>query len=287
MTELTRRQMRELERSGQLTEKPEQVAKKVIVETPDPILVSASSSPESPTAFENSPGLGDRPMTRRELRLRAEAVASPSQASSVGRASALSKSLHLEVAAEPKIDNPATKVEHAPEVRPRLSRLPAVGESRRERRKDNHVIAEQPASAMESIDVEIPEDGLRGANYLGELSTQSIVLETAPEALSLSVDTGEIFTTGSIAILPDSTGSVTGSLDGVELDSDEAVTGVISIVDPVSAKDLIDQRSPLGVVPSNVLRKGWWRPWAVGVLSVIMALAAILASITIFNALGD
>ena len=286
MTELTRRQMRELERSGQLTEQPEQVAKKVIVETPDPILVSASSSPESPTAFENSLGLG-RPMTRRELRLRAEAVASPSQASSVGRASALSKSLHLEVAAELKIDNPATKVEHAPDARPRLSRLPAVGESRRERRKDNHVIAEQPASAMESIDVEIPEDGLRGANYLGELSTQSIVLETAPEALSLSVDTGEIFTTGSIAILPDSTGSVTGSLDGVELDSDEAVTGVISIVDPVSAKDLIDQRSPLGVVPSNVLRKGWWRPWAVGVLSVIMALAAILASITIFNALGD
>jgi hypothetical protein len=132
----------------------------------------------------------------------------------------------------------------------------------------------------------MPEQGFRGANYLGEPSTQSIMLEVSPEAISLPLDTGEVFSTGSISILSEPTGSLTGSLDGIDLDSEEAVTGVISIVDPVSARDLIDERSPLGVVPSRVLLKGWWRPWAVGVFSLAMAIAAILASVTIFNALG-
>ena len=56
--------------------------------------------------------------------------------------------------------------------------------------------------------------------------------------------------------------------------------------EPVSALDIINQRVNVGVVPKSVLRKGWWRPWAMGVAGVIMAVAAILATITILNALG-
>jgi hypothetical protein len=292
LTELTRRQMRELERSGQaLDVSPPQAA--------------ATTLEAEPTAT-HTPGLiiettpREPALTRREMRLRAEAQASssasgelPNSTSNFGRASALAKSIAVEAQDEPASNEiaeskPEISERSRPEA-PERTRLPAVGESRRSLRQHQPGQA-QPESkieALEAVEIEIPEEGLRGANYLGEPSTQSIVLEVAPEAMSLSVDTGEIFTTGSIAILPDATGSLTGSLDGIDLDTEEAVTGVISIVEPISARDLIDERSPLGVVPDNILRKGWWRPWAVGALSLLMAIAAILASITIFNALGD
>ena len=280
MTELTRRQQRELERSGQLggatlTSEPGESETRPIEREAKPVASEPVSKPLE-TSF------GDRPMSRREMRQREQMAQGVGQVSSLERASALSKSIAVEEA----ISAPAAKTS-PPLQRSPIASPPPVGESRRAQRRTPEAQSfEQPIHEMEAIDVEIPEDGLRGANYLGEPSTQAIVLETAPEAMSLSVDTGEIFTTGSIAILPDPTGSTTGALDGIDLDSEEAVTGVISIVDPVSAKDLIDQRSPLGVVPSNVLRKGWWRPWVVGALSILMAIAAILASITIFNSLG-
>ena len=285
MTELTRRQMRELERSG--------AAVPAAMAAEPPIEAAQSPAPiqevSTPQQSSSSVITEERPLTRRELRERAEAgAAGGQQAHSLERASALTKSLlstEGEYAEDPKV------AQVAPEVQPerrRLAPLPPVGQSRRATRATQpEVVTGQSTDYMEVVDVEIPEDGLRGANYLGEPSTQSIVLDVAPEAMSLSVSTGEIFTTGSIAILPDTTGATTGTLDGMDLDQEEAVTGVISIVDPVSARDLIDERSPLGVVPSGVLRKGWWRPWAVGAFSIAMAITAILASITIFNALGD
>lgn len=182
----------------------------------------------------------------------------------------------------------ATILENLPadgRVTARPAPLPPIG-VRRELRQPEVDVRHEAETEMSSVDIEIPEDGFRGANYLGEPSTQSIMLEVAPEAISLPIDTGEVFSTGSISILADSTGSMSSGLDGMDLDREEAVTGVISIVDPVSARDLIDARSPLGVIPAGVLMKGWWRPWAVGLLSLSMAIAAILASITIFNALG-
>lgn len=284
MTELTRRQMRELERSGSQQpdfSAPQEVVSQVAVSIAEQVVPAESVS---------NVLTQERPLTRRELRQRSEAMSTnTSQNSTLERASALAKTLGTpdieQVSTERSPKPPARQA--LPEQR-RYSPLPPVGQSRREVRCPKPEIATGQSTAfMESVDVEIPEDGLRGANYLGEPSTQSIVLDVAPEAMSLSVSTGEVFTTGSIAILPDTTGATTGTLDGLDLDQEEAVTGVISVVDPVSARDLIDERSPLGVVPSNVLRRGWWRPWVVGPLSLVMAITAILASITIFNALGD
>lgn len=276
--------MRELERSG--SQQPDFSAPQEVV--PQVSVLEADQA--VPAESMSNVLTQERPLTRRELRQRSEAMSTnTSQNSTLERASALAKSLgtsDIEPVRTEKSPEPSAR-EAIAEQR-RYSPLPPVGQSRREARVPKpEIVTGQSTAFMESVDVEIPEDGLRGANYLGEPSTQSIVLEIAPEALSLSVSTGEVFTTGSIAILPDTTGATTGTLDGLDLDQEEAVTGVISVVDPVSARDLIDERSPLGVVPSNVLRKGWWRPWVVGAFSLAMAVTAILASITIFNALGD
>lgn len=276
MTELTRRQMRELERSGRQLPVPEvNVAVSEMPPVEPPLLVTGSQevSPAPPVIT-----------SRRQLREAAGAVVAPEVAKPTYEAP------------EPLVEKTEEKQEVTPEFeRPaaiaprRLAPVPPVGSRRALREPASEVVAEaaEPV-ALEAIEVEIPEDGFRGANYLGEPSTQSIMLEIAPEAIALPLDTGEVFTTGSIAILPEAPGPSTGGLDGAELDSTEdAVTGVLSVVDPVSAKTLIDERSPMGVVPEGVLRKGWWRPWVVGAVSLVMALAAILASITILNALGE
>lgn len=275
MTELTRRQMRELERNGQVA----------TVTEPAPAAVAVA-----PAAIEFIPvKSADTPVvltSRRQLR-EAQPVAQPHVNSTV------QEELPVESATPPQ-EAPVAElpkyVKPEPIAPRRLAPVPPVGSRRALRETSAAVppVRPEPLEAIEPIEVEIPEDGFRGANYLGEPSTQSIMLEIAPEAIALPLDTGEVFTTGSIAILPEAPGPSTGGLDGAELDTTEdAVTGVLSIVDPVSAKTLIDERSPLGVVPEGVLRKGWWRPWVVGFISVAMALAAIFASITILNALGN
>lgn len=138
--------------------------------------------------------------------------------------------------------------------------------------------------------LDLPPADFTGNNLFAEPSTQSIVLDVAPEAIALPIETGEIAVTGSIAVLTEpTTGSITGGLDGLDLDNadrQDAVTGVISIVEPVSALDVINARVNVGVVPKSVLRKGWWRPWAIAIASILMAVAAIIATVTILNAIG-
>lgn len=146
----------------------------------------------------------------------------------------------------------------------------------------------QPNDAMEE-----PVADFTGANLLAEPSTQSIVLDIAPEAIAIPLETGEISSSssGSIEIIAEPiTGANTAGLDGVELDqidTMDAVTGVISIVEPVSAIDLINQRATLGVVPEAVLKKGWWQPWAIAGLGGVLVVITIYAAITIISALGN
>lgn len=140
------------------------------------------------------------------------------------------------------------------------------------------------------LNLDAPSIEFSGANLFAEPSTQSIVLDVAPEAISLPIETGEITVTGSISVLAESaTGAITGGLDGLVLDSidqQDAVTGIISTVEPISALEIINERANVGVVPKSVLRKGWWRPYVLGLIGLLMAIAAILATITIINALG-
>lgn len=141
--------------------------------------------------------------------------------------------------------------------------------------------------------IEDPVADFTGANLLAEPSTQSIVLDIAPEAIAIPLETGEISSSssGSIEIIAEPvTGANSAGLDGVELDqidTMDAVTGVISIVEPVSAIELINQRATLGVVPEAVLKKGWWQPWAVAGLGGLLVIVTIYAAITIISALGN
>jgi hypothetical protein len=148
---------------------------------------------------------------------------------------------------------------------------------------------EKPVELIEAPEVEIPEASFTGQNLLAEPSTESIVLERAPEAIALPIETGEITITGSIQVISDPvTGPTTATLDGMQLDDEDgdSVTGVISVVEPISALELIHKRASLGVVPSSVLRRGWWKPWLIGSLATAMAAAAIYAVVTILSLVG-
>lgn len=260
MTEqLTRRQLRELERSGQLP--PAAIdSEPVVEEFMDAVEVLPTISGYATETFASQAVAAPAGLTRRELRELERNGKSP------------------EVQNHPEVSKPATD---SVEIT-----LPDV-------EVDDEKIASAELEQIVVSDfsaLDLPPADFTGTNLLAEPSTQSIVLEVAPEAIALPIETGEIAITGSITVLTDpSTGSMTGGLDGIDLDNadrQDAVTGVISIVEPVSALDIINQRVNVGVVPKSVLRKGWWRPWAMGVAGVIMAVAAILATITILNALG-
>lgn len=240
MTELlTRRQLRELERSGKLPEVS-------VASDPNPVMESPiSNAPEV-----ESP---KQVLTRRELRELERSGTLPAAVAPVALPVVL----------------PDVEVED----------IEAASEE-----------LEKVVTAPSFLELDLPPADFTGSNLLAEPSTQSIVLEVSPEAIALPIETGEIAVTGSIAVLTEpSTGSITAGLDGLELDNadrQDSVTGVISIVEPISALDVINGRMSVGVVPKSVLRKGWWRPWAIGLASIIMAVAAILATVTILNAIG-
>lgn len=142
-------------------------------------------------------------------------------------------------------------------------------------------------SDVQIPEVEIPSVNFRGTNLFSEPSTHSIILPIAPEAISLPIETGEITITGSILVLTDTaSNTINTSLDGMALDNadrQDAVTRKISIVEPISALELIGARLDVGVVPRTVLRKGWWRKWALAAIALGMVIAAFIATITIMN----
>ena len=260
---LTRRELREAERAG-LTIEPKEV---VAVPALDVTLEKSAVEPEQVVIQQVTPQAPQPQaevfLSRRERRL----------AESNGLSPVVDK-----VESEPVsyVSEPAT--ETASVVVPEV------------------ILAAMEEVALEAAAVEVkvsddPAPEFTASNMLAEPNTQSIVLDVAPEAISLPLDTGEILSTGSIAILPDpTTGSLTGALDGLNVDDADrmdAVTGVITTVDPVSAMDVINQRVTVGVVPGEMLRKGWWQPWAYGALGLGLAVATIIATITIISALGE
>lgn len=253
MTEfMTRREMREAERRGEVP---------VAVKNPDPVVEIAVpvetldlhvEAAPAPAAAEPQVFLSRREM--REAERKGVKLAPPA----------------------PELVAETPRVEILPEVE--LPDLEAASEE----------IEKIVVTDVSTLD--LPPADFTGTNLLAEPSTQSIVLDVAPEAIALPIETGEIAVTGSIAVLTEpTTGSITAGLDGIDLDNadrQDAVTGVISIVEPVSALDVINGRVNVGVVPKSVLRKGWWRPWAIAIASVLMAVAAIIATVTILNAIG-
>jgi hypothetical protein len=151
-------------------------------------------------------------------------------------------------------------------------------------------LRDQAPTPVEAPDIDVPEPEFTGQNLLAEPSTAAIVLEKAPEAIELPIETGELTVTGSIQVVTGPiTGPSTSTLDSVALDDeldDDAVTGVLSTTAPVSALELIGERSATGVVPRSTLRKGWWRPLVYAIAAIALALASIWATMTILGAIG-
>lgn len=173
---------------------------------------------------------------------------------------------------------------------PTVVSAPTVVEPQREVRAE--IQAPSAPVALQVPDIDFPKTDFNEQNYLAEPTTASIVLERAPEAIVLPIDTGEINITNSISVVTDPiTSPNTGNFDGSELDqiivSDDAVTGIISVVEPISALELIDQRAASGVVPASVLSRGWWRPWAIGIGAILMTVAAVVSIIFMLNAVGS
>lgn len=265
---LTRRELREAERAGKLSApEPEAVSDtSAEVSEPTPAEIDSISAPEG-VAIESAeaPAAQTLPpagqfLSRRERRLAEASVLAPVEP----------------VAAE--------ETQVAEVYTESVTVIPDVIYAAIEQ-------AESEPEPAPRLELEEPSADFTGSNLLAEPSTKSIVLDIAPEAIALPLDTGEIVSTGSISIIADpTTGSLTGGLDGLNVDDADrvdAVTGVITLVEPVSALDLINQRVSVGVVPDEVLRKGWWLPWAYGALGLGLAVATIIATITIISALGD
>lgn len=258
---LTRREMREAERAGRPIEQPQESAPVAV----EPEVQVPQVQLEAPAPVESValPPL----LSRREMRL-AEAAKQESAAT------AESSQATTEVDADQVPSEPLPVL--VPEVI-----LAAIEEATAE--TELPVIS--PSADISAAD-------FTGSNLLAEPSTQSIVLDIAPEAISLPLETLDGVSTGSIAILPDpNTGALTGALDGLEVDNADrvdAVTGVIStLVEPVSAMDVINQRVTVAVVPDESLRKEWWQTWAYGALGVGLAVATIVATIAIITAVGE
>lgn len=258
---LTRRELRELERSGKL---PQEVSTEPAVEldkTPDASISQATSLQDE--VVESVTAQPQVFLSRRELRAAEEANSRGVASEDVTEGAELSP--------EPS--------EPVPVVVPDVI-IEAIAE----------VEAELPVPAQSDYS-DISAADFTGSNLLAEPSTQSLVLDVAPEAISLPIDTLDGTSTGSISILPDpSTGSLTGALDGLTVDAADrvdAVTGVITLVEPVSAMDVINQRVTVGVVPDEALRKGVWQSWAYGTLGVLLGVATIIATIAIVNAVGE
>jgi hypothetical protein len=257
---MTRRQLRELERAGEAApEAPIQM------EAAAPI--SDASAPQ-----ELSPASPDiSQMTRRQIR-------------ELGLASEASNSLDLSSTAPPVAQEAkANYMESGESGARRLIRQSMLDDGQR-----STDIAGEAVQGLQALDA--PEElTFAGTNLLAEPSTQSIVLSSNTQAIDLPLDTGEIVTTGSISIVSEpSNGPQTDGFDIDELHSfdEESITGVMSTVSPISAKELVIQRSTVGVVPQSVLRRGWWKPWALAAGSLGLVVTAILAAITILGAVG-
>lgn len=261
---LTRREMREAERAGRPID-PTPAETPQAFESPAQEIVAAVATPTpAPTPALTQPPL----LSRREMRL-AEAASIQSAPSDTSSTPETSELIEDQVPSEP-----------IPVLVPEVI-LAAIEEATAE--TELPVIS--PSADISAAD-------FTGSNLLAEPSTQSIVLDIAPEAISLPLETLDGVSTGSIAILPDpNTGALTGALDGLEVDNADrvdAVTGVIStMVEPVSAMDVINQRVTVAVVPDESLRKEWWQAWAYGALGLGLAVATIVATIAIITAVGE
>lgn len=266
-TPLTRRELRELERNGSAP----QVYSDAEPQQPQP----------KPEPIPDLSGEQKAPMTRRQLREQGMLGSIPTSKDSP--AQVINQDFVANVPA--KTEAPSQAIPTALSSRRQMREMLTEASEPIEVGVDKSISELVPLQTSEESSEELV---FTGVNLLAEPTTQSIILDVTSDAISLPVDTGELTITGSISIVSEpTTGSQPAGFDiDSELSSQDAVVGVVSSVNPISASDLIDLRAPIGVVPQSVLRRGWWKPWALALAALALAITAILSSITILGALG-
>lgn len=143
----------------------------------------------------------------------------------------------------------------------------------------------------ESVD-EVTSANFQGKNLLAEPSTQSIVLDVIPDAVTMPINmSNDGLATGSISIIPEqSVSDVTGAIAGIKTDEStlkDTVTGAVSAIEPVSALAVIAERRHHAVLPMTSLRRGWWQPYAVAVGIFAMIGASAYAVFLILEVLNS
>lgn len=159
-----------------------------------------------------------------------------------------------------------------------------------------HVVPEIESHANEAeLDRSNHDDGevsFSGTNLMAEPSTRSIVLDVIPDAVTMPINlASDTIITGSINVVPEQTVSdVTGAIAGVQTDEStlkDTVTGAISVIEPVSALEVIAQRQHHSVLPMSTLRRGWWQPYAVAIGIFAMIGAAAYAVYLVLEVLNS
>lgn len=145
---------------------------------------------------------------------------------------------------------------------------------------------------VEQNDASVEPANFVGKNLLAEPSTQSIVLDVIPDAVTMPINmSADGLTTGSISIIPEqSVSDVTGAIAGIKTDEStlkDTVTGAVSVIEPVSALAVIAERRHHAVLPMTSLRRGWWQPYAVAVGIFAMIGAAAYAVFLILEVLNS
>lgn len=154
-------------------------------------------------------------------------------------------------------------------------------------------IAERPQKPVEFKEEFAAESvDFQGKNLLAEPSTQSIVLDVIPDAVTMPINLStDGLATGSISIIPEqSVSDVTGAIAGIKADEStlkDTVTGAVSVIEPVSALAVIAERRHHAVLPMTSLRRGWWQPYAVAVGIFAMIGAAAYAVFLILEVLNS
>jgi hypothetical protein len=181
-----------------------------------------------------------------------------------------------------RIATPAEAVSPAPGFEAVVAETPSVTSN------SSPLLPEVSLSAQVKV---VAQTAFADPVYMAEPSTNSIVLDRIPDAVGIPLEVaGELIATGSIAILTEPVDTVlTGPLDDRALDSisaNDAVTGAITIVEPVSALEVIKNRPSQSVLPVRSLKSGWWKPVLLAVATLVMIAAAIVAALVIINTLG-
>lgn len=299
----TRKEMREAEKKGLLSRSKRTVAESETpveetekdlsiqvsdASTPGPASQEAADDRGASEARIPSAELDLSTLTRRQLRELEKSGRLTSNSEPVAAAEIAQQqpiSVDVESDALPQVAFVEIEPEEAAETKALIEPSEVASETQ-------NVTFEENFEITEHDDIEPPE--FRSPNIFSELPTNTFTLDSIPEAMSKEIyydEFGEPLTTGSIKIITEGvhTSGLQESDESIELDSNaaqDAVTGYVSSVEPVSAITVIKDRRVADVLPRSSFSRSRVFTTITAVTGAAMALAGIAALIWAYQEYG-